>query len=324
MRVFLTGGTGFIGSAVLSRLLVAGHEVICTYRRAATLKELRLDVVPNDNKLRFRHCDITDPELVHKVIAEQDFDVLIHMACTSSWTELARTNVFSVALDGTKNLVNACQAKGRQPIFVYISSGAAAGAQSEIGGNLEAVSTNYANAKRKTEEYLLEHQNLFKKLIILRPAEVYAPNDIHLVTAGNLLEYARGGLAFIPRGGMAIVHRDDVADSIVNSLTRGIHGKIYYLGGPNVTLSEFARVIQKLTGKGAYEIPLHLPMRLLAGLIWLGKCLHLTQFDPNLAVYCSMYWFGDSTEAIQDLGHRVRTPDEVLRDAVQSITTGAL
>jgi len=74
MRVMVTGGAGFIGSATAAALRDAGHEVTVV----DDLSRGRRDVVPDG--VRFAEADVTDPSSVGPVIAAGRFDACLHFA----------------------------------------------------------------------------------------------------------------------------------------------------------------------------------------------------------------------------------------------------
>jgi nucleoside-diphosphate-sugar epimerase len=55
-------------------------------------------------------------------------------------------------------------------------------------------------------------------VIVVNPAEVYGPNDTSLVTAGNIIDFAKSSPVLVCRGGTGVVHVGDVAAAIVACL----------------------------------------------------------------------------------------------------------
>ena len=82
-QILVTGGAGFIGSALVRRLVGQGHRVInldkLTY--SGNVNSLR-DVAGAPN-YRFVHADIADQELVAALLADQKIDAIMHLAAES-------------------------------------------------------------------------------------------------------------------------------------------------------------------------------------------------------------------------------------------------
>jgi UDP-glucose 4-epimerase len=74
MKVLVTGGAGFIGSATAAALRDAGHDVTVV----DDLSRGRRDVVPDD--VRFHQVDVTEPDAIGPVIADGRFDACLHFA----------------------------------------------------------------------------------------------------------------------------------------------------------------------------------------------------------------------------------------------------
>ena len=90
MRLLITGGTGFIGSYVLTAAIRAGHDVLALRRNSTSTT-----VIPLETHPEWLTCDLADVD--RSVL--KDIDVLIHLAATgvspkpASWSDLVNTNV---------------------------------------------------------------------------------------------------------------------------------------------------------------------------------------------------------------------------------------
>ena len=84
MRSFVTGGAGFIGSALSRHLIENTHHEVLNFDKltyAGTLSTV--ESVSNSNRYRFVQGDICDPEAVRTAIAEFRPDVITHLAAES-------------------------------------------------------------------------------------------------------------------------------------------------------------------------------------------------------------------------------------------------
>ena len=118
MRTFVTGGTGFIGGAVVRRLLEAGHEVKALVRPGADTQQL--DGLPVEQV----RGDLRDPESVRRGMAGCGW--VFHVAALYSywgyrWEDFYQTNV-----EGTRQALEAARDQGAERV-VYTSSIAALG-----------------------------------------------------------------------------------------------------------------------------------------------------------------------------------------------------
>lgn len=111
MRVLVTGGLGFLGSAVVRALSAAGHEAVATDRHGP------------------HACDITDTTAVHDLVRTCEPEVVVHLAVLLT-PESRRDIVAAAKVNalGTANIAQAALAAGsRVRRIVYASSIAAIG-----------------------------------------------------------------------------------------------------------------------------------------------------------------------------------------------------
>ncbi len=128
MKVVITGGTGMIGRRTALRLLERG-EIAGPDGRNAEISELTLfDVAPSfpalpqDRRLSVVTGEVSDPELMRKVIGKGTGSVF-HMAAIVSGQAEADTDIgLRVNLDGTRAVLEACRALGTVPRVVFASS----------------------------------------------------------------------------------------------------------------------------------------------------------------------------------------------------------
>jgi dihydroflavonol-4-reductase len=313
VRVFVTGGSGFIGSRVVRRLVDDGHEVRCLLR--ATSRTDRID------DLEFEPVvgDLADVESLRRGAA--GCEACIHLAGISSWDEIASPDVEETIVGGTGRVLAAVsEIPGIR--FVYVSSAAAVNGSSgpavfdeETAFGLEGSGLRYALAKHEAEELVLRAARDGLHAVIVNPGETYGPNDDEWITAGPIRDTLRNWPALAVRGGASVVHVDDVAAGIVAALERGRPGERYILGGDNLAIKDIVRTT--LDEAGARKPVVVVPAAVLRAVVRLCRLLRLpTPIPPDLVGYACRYWFVDSSKAERELGYRARPARETLASVV--------
>jgi len=313
MKVFVTGGNGFIGSRVVHRLHADGHSVRCLLR--GTSRTDRIDGVPWERHLG----DLRELEGLRKGM--EGCDAVIHLASISSWDAIRSPLMREVVVDGTRNVLSAAAETGLRTVFV--SSVTAIGATREpvvldenAAFDLPEEPFVYAHAKRDAEALCLKAAAEGLPVVIVNPCEVWGPDDDDFITA----EYARDTLkdwpAMTVNGGTALAHVDDIAGGIVSAIQAGRPGERYILGGENVAAPELTRMILEAGGKPRKWV-LQLPNGLTLSLIRLLARLRLpTPVNPDLLAHAVLYWFVDCSKAEEELGYTYRPARETVGDLV--------
>ncbi len=130
--VFVTGGTGLLGSWLIKQLIEGGANVVCLVR----------DWVPQSDLLRSRRIeqvttvrgDIVDRELVERALGEYEVEVVFHLAAQTIVGIANRNPVstFSTNIEGTWNLLEACRRSSKVSSIVVASSDKAYGDQERL------------------------------------------------------------------------------------------------------------------------------------------------------------------------------------------------
>lgn len=221
-RVFLTGGTGFIGARARERLLRDGVDV-----RALT-RTPRADEAAGDASLTWIEGALDDPGAWTDAV--RDCDAIVHLAASTgkvSAAQHARVNV-----DGTRALLDAARGAGVGR-FLHVSTIAVR--------YPELRRYPYARSKLAAEE-LVRASGL--DWTVLRPTVVLG--------RGSPIGASLAGLARLPatpmfgpgRALVQPVHVDDVAAACSEALESGLVGAAVDLGGPEVV--SFADLLRRL------------------------------------------------------------------------------
>ncbi len=301
MKVFVTGGNGFIGSVVVRSLVAEKHEVRCLLRatsnvdRIAGLAYTRIE------------GDVRDAASVRRGM--DGVDAVIHLASLSNWNDIDSPLMDEVVEGGTRNILDAAAAATTKPRVVFVSSILAVNGSTEPRTFDESAEWTapdrklvYSRSKRRAEAMCLD---AWKKdgvpVVIVNPGEVYGPNDTALITACNLIDFAKSKPVLVCNGGTSVAYVDDVALAIVRAMEKGKPGERYILGGENLTVRQLAELTLELLGqkKGIVQVPNGVIKTLTA----VATTLHIPlPYNPHVIPYATRYWFMDSSKAQRELG----------------------
>jgi dihydroflavonol-4-reductase len=311
MRVFVTGGNGFIGAATVRQIIEQGHAVRCLLRETSDSR--RIDDLPVERTFG----DIRDGAAVAAGIS--GCDGVVHLAGLSAWDEIKSPSMHDVVVGGTACVLKAAASAGRPRTVVVSSSIAVNGSADPIVHDEESRQTLnlahpdfvYAQAKVESEQLCWQAAESGLPVVAVNPCEVYGPGDTKMVTAGNLADFANSTPVLICRGGTSVVHVDDVATGIVRALEQGRPGQRYILGGDNLTIEQLASMTLGILG--LKKPILTLPNGLIKGLAKIGSALHLPlPFNPLVIPYATLYWFMDNGRARRELGVAFRSAHDTL------------
>jgi UDP-glucose 4-epimerase len=236
MRALVTGGAGFIGSALVDRLLAESHEVDVlddlSSGSLANLAEARAD---RSNKVTFHQIDVRDPQIAG-LIARRAPEVVFHLAAQAD----VRVSVARPAFDaevnviGTINVLEGARLAGSRKV-VYASSGGTiygepAPADLPVReSHPQAPLSPYGTAKRVGLDYLNVYRALHGlEFTSLALANVYGPRQDPGGEAGVVAIFAGRLLAGEPctvfgdgEQTRDFVYVDDCVDAFVRAADRG-------------------------------------------------------------------------------------------------------
>jgi len=263
MKILVTGGAGFIGSAFV-RLLIGGTDW-----RVVNLDKLtyagnleNLTAVEKDDRYRFVQGDICDEGLVDGLLSDEKPDAIVHFAAESHVDRsiLSPEPVIQTNFRGTFTLLEAAR-KRATPRFVHVST-------DEVYGSLQAPleateefplnpSSPYSASKAGSDLLARSYFTTYKLPVeITRASNNYGPyqfpEKLIPLTIANALE---GRRLPVYGDGMQVrdwLYVDDHCRAIQAVLRGGREGEIYNIGGnrslPNL---DVVRMVLASTGKTA-------------------------------------------------------------------------
>ena len=322
MKVFLTGGTGFIGGEVARQLRARGEEVACLVRspgKAAKLTELGCKLVAGD---------LGDEAAIRNGM--RGCDAVIHAAAMYEVGIPAkqRPAMWEANVTGTERVMKAAQAE-EIPRIVYVSTVG-------IFGNThkEVVDESYRNPETDFtsyyEETKLEAHKVVQRLIddeglpaiIVQPGGVYGPGDTSQV-ADLLEQFFAGKLPLMPfpELGICMTHVEDIAGGILLALDKGKLGETYVISGPVTTMREAIETVARVSGRKAPKRAL--PTGLMKAMIPLGPVVGKVMGQPpNLRELISsadnVTFWASYEKAERELGYSPRGMEEGLRQTLEA------
>jgi UDP-glucose 4-epimerase len=274
-RVLVTGAAGFLGQGLIAQLARHGD---CEAVIAVDVRE-----VPKAQRLSgitYLTQDVRDPALANTV-AEYRIDTLVHLAAiVTAGKDTNRAFEYSVDVEGTRNVLQACLAHGVQHIVVS-SSGAAYGYHADnpawltedmpLRGN---ESFAYSHHKRLVEDMLAQYRQSHPQLqqTVLRIGTILGERVNNQITA--LFEKPRLLAVQGSDSPFVFIWDEDVTGAIVHALSGQAPSGCFNLAGDGaLTIFEIAQRLNKR--------PRVLPAWLLKTALWLGSRLGLSRYGPE-------------------------------------------
>lgn len=308
MRVLVTGGGGFLGSAICRQLAAQGDEPVAFQRSVATALA--------GAGIEERRGDICQPQDV--LSAARGCDAIIHTAGKAgAWGDPALYRAINV--DGTQHVLDACRELGIRRL-VFTSSPSVAHGGGDIEGGDESLpypehyAAPYPETKAAAEQLVMAANGSDLKTVSLRPHLVWGPGDNHLLP--RLVERARQGPVKLPGADKLIdtVYIDNAAQAHLLALKAlddnpDCHGKTYFISNDDPwPQAKIISALLEAVGIEAEIRPIPAPAAKLAGALaerW-WRLRKRTDEPPvtrwSAEQLATAHWY-DISAAKRDLGY---------------------
>lgn len=255
--VLVTGGTGYVGSILVPKLLNKGYKVVALDCMFFT--DMGLKAVKSNPNLTIINGDIRSTDVLKKSL--KGVDAVIHLASISNdpSSDLNPQLTVEVNYEASVNLIKLSKEAGVQR-FINASTSSVYGIK-EIPNVTEDLPleplTVYSKTKADTEPFVTKANDKNFCAMTIRPATVcgYSPKmrldltvnilTMHALTKGKITVF--GGNQKRPN-----IHIEDITDYYVKLLdmpAEKIAGKIYNAGYENHTVSEIAQMVKDIIGQ---------------------------------------------------------------------------
>ncbi len=257
MKILITGGAGFIGSAVSQSYLRQGHTVVVVDDLSSGKKER----VPSGATLY--ECDIRDQGQLKEIFKKEKPDAVNHHAAQANAERSVKNPVedYEINILGLINVLECCREHGVKRI-IFSSSAAVYGNKEPSPDGLSEPDalfpiSPYGASKMTSELYLRCYYNLYKiPFVILRYANVYGPHQDG-GEAGVVPVFIRALISGKPCTAFGdgeqtrdYVFVEDVVAANVAALTKG-DNDVFNIGtGVQTSVNQLAAMLKEIVGKG--------------------------------------------------------------------------
>ncbi|MBC2696073.1 MAG: NAD(P)-dependent oxidoreductase [Desulfobacteraceae bacterium] len=243
MKVLVTGGTGFTGKALVSRLLDKGYQVVALdYKEGVRTQDLR------DWGAEVVIGTIADQEIVNRCM--DGVDVVHHLAAAFRELDVPDSYYREINIEGTRNVLEAAFDQ-KVKKFIYCSTCGVHGNIDHPPGGEDApihAADYYQQTKYDAEPVVNEYFKKGMKTVILRPAAIYGPGDperffmiFKRVAKGIFPMFGNGKTLYHP------LYIDNLIDAFMLAMENGKgHGEAYLIADEEyIEIEQLVRKVGK-------------------------------------------------------------------------------
>ena len=319
MKAFITGGTGFVGSAVIRKLLAAGHQVRALVRPGTNTRQL--DGLPVERI----EGDLANAGSLHTGMSGCQW--VFHVAALYAYWGYIWDDFYQSNVEGTRRVLEAAARSGVQRI-VHTSSIASLGiprdgtpGTEETSVTLEDMLSDYKRSKYLAEEVVREFVANGLPVVTVNPAAPVGVGDHKPTQTGKMIvDFLNGKMPAYVDTGLTIVDVDDVAEGHMLAMEKGKIGERYILGGENLSLKQVLDLLSEVSGRP--EVRLRIPHAVVLAWAYVDTWFarldskHIPAATPDAVRVSSKKEYFSSAKAMRELGYTFIPAREALRKAV--------
>lgn len=256
-RVFVTGGTGFIGTKLVNELVRKGHTIHVLRRPMSDTEGLEHE------RIRLFVGDLWDCDSIRKGM--EGCQQVYHLAAyAKNWAEDA-TVYYRSNVEGFCNVGGLARMLGVERMVLastILTCGPSPPGMVENEGRYCPVAdccTDYQSSKTIGEKQACDYAEQGFPVVIVNPTRVYGPGRLtEANSVSRMIDlYDRGRFPLLLNQGVNIGNYafvDDVVQGLTLAMERGKIGERYILGGENVSLKQLFELIDEIGGKRHVQI----------------------------------------------------------------------
>jgi dihydroflavonol-4-reductase len=316
-KIVVTGGTGFIGSRLVSKLAKdENNDVYAIVRKSSDLKSLKECV----DRITLLYGDVTDASTLGGMF--DGADEVYHCAGLTYMGNRKNDLLKKINIEGTRNVLGACRKAGIRRV-VHVSSITAVGISRDrkplnekSTWNFDRLGLEYARTKHVAEQIVAEEVRNGLDCVIVVPAFVFGAGDINFNAGRIIKDVYKRKMPFFPMGGVCVVDVEIVVDTLMSAMKKGRTGQRYIVGGDNVSFKELSRTIMRVTG--VHQTSLPLPLWGAKVISYFLKFRHDRNkisklFNMSMFAVASEFLYFDSSKASRELGMRYEPFEQSIR-----------
>jgi nucleoside-diphosphate-sugar epimerase len=322
MKIFLTGGSGHLGSNLLRRLLKDKHEVVALAQQGGNNRGLTEGLA--GQPVQIVYGDIRDPASFAD--AMKGCQRVFHAAAMIVTTPRGERTIYETNVVGTRNVLQAAKRAGVGRVVVT-GSFSAVGHLPDRPSNEEdrfypfQVTLPYERSKAWVEHEVLRAVAEGQDVVIATSCAIIGGNDYIPSRMGRVIcDFANGKMkAYVP-GGFEFVAARDIAEGHVLAMEKGRAGQKYIISTEFCTTDRVIEILERVTGKK--RPPLRLPMAVMKPIAHVTSFImsrlqpnNPQRFTPGALRILSQHRKADTTKARTELGFRPTSIEEAVTEA---------
>ena len=251
MKVFVTGGSGLVGSTVIDRLIARGDEVLAIDNFATG----RRDNLTPHPALRLVEGSIVDAPLLNELVGGFRPDVVVHTAASykdpDDWHSDALTNCV-----GGANVARACR-DHKVDRLIYFQTALCYGTKPReqpitLDHPINPVNSSYAISKTAGENYI---QYSGVDWLTFRLANVVGPRNVSGPLPIFFQRLSEGKRCFVTEARRDFVFVHDLAASVVKAADGVGHGTYHFSSGRDIAIKELYDAVVNAMQLNEYPEP---------------------------------------------------------------------